>query len=239
MTENKSKNNHQDELDFSILLASSIHDMKNSLAMLLGSISQITAQCMPEGCSSHKELTKVQHEGQRVNRHLIQLLTLYRIRQDEYHLNVDEQYLEDFLEEVALENQELLELNGIEINVDCDERLLGYFDGELVRGVINTIINNAYQYTNTQIKLTANKLDGYTSISVMDDGPGYPDKMILESGYTETEKNEVSFSSGSTGLGLYFSKVVADIHNEGTRRGYIHLSNDGINGGGKFTLYLP
>lgn len=239
MTKEKSNDNHQDELDFSILLASSIHDMKNSLAMLLGSISQISAQCMPEGCSSHKELTKVQHEGQRVNRHLIQLLTLYRIRQDEYCLNVDEQYLEDFLEEIVLENQELLALNSIEINVNCDENLSGYFDAELVRGVINTIINNAYQYTNTRIKLTAEKSDGYTAISVKDDGPGYPDKMILESGETETEKSEVSFSSGSTGLGLYFSKVVADVHNNGNRRGYIHLSNDGINGGGKFTLYLP
>lgn len=240
MTDITSLDESGEELDFSTLLASSIHDMKNSLAMLLGSVSEVTHQCMPNnGCSSHKELIKIQHQGQRVNRYLIQLLILYRLEQQEYCLNVNEQYISDFFAEIMLENEELLALNGIKLSSNCDDMLAGYFDLELVRGVINTIINNAYQYSKDEIRLVAKQQDGYLMISVQDNGKGYPPKMLTETGGDDAGQRGVSFYSGSTGLGLYFSKKVAEIHLQGQRKGYIELSNDGIDGGGNFSIYLP
>ena len=239
MVDNESIVENSDDLDFSTLLASSIHDMKNSLAMLLGSVSEVSQTCMPKGCSSNKELIKIQHQGQRVNRYLIQLLILYRMEQQEYCLNVNEHYLTDFLEEIMLENYELLELNDIELTADCDEMLVGYFDAELMRGVINTIINNAYQYSKNQIKLVAKQENDYLMISVLDNGGGYPPKMLSANGDSDTDKNPVSFYSGSTGLGLYFSKKVAEFHTEGSRKGYIEISNNGIDGGGNFSIFIP
>lgn len=228
-----------EEIDFSILLASSIHDMKNSLAMLLGSLSEISQNCGPERCRSHQQLTKIQDQGQRVNQNLIQLLTLYRINKNQYCLNDNEHYLTDFLQEIVLENQELLGNNGITISMDCSDRLVGYFDSELLRGVLNTIINNAHQYTKDKISLSASEVDGYLAISVLDNGPGYPAEMLEAEASVNTQKNPVNFTSGNTGLGLYFSRKVAAIHKNGDKTGYTTIENDEATGGGKFTIYLP
>lgn len=227
------------EIDFSILLASSIHDMKNSLAILLGSLSEITHQCGPESCRSHSDLLKIQDQGQRVNQNLIQLLALYRINQNQYCLNVNEQYLADFFSEIILGNQEVLDNSGISISVECEDNLSGYFDAELMRGVINTIINNAHQYTKDKIILSATNDQGYLAITVEDNGPGYPASMLEPEVVDNTEINPVSFSTGSTGLGLYFSNRVAAIHKNSGKHGYTKISNDEKTGGGKFTIYLP
>lgn len=49
----------------------------------------------------------------------------------------------------------------------------------------------------------------------------------------------VSFNTGSTGLGLYFSSIVAKMHKNQGRTGDILLENGGKFGGGCFVLRLP
>jgi hypothetical protein len=49
----------------------------------------------------------------------------------------------------------------------------------------------------------------------------------------------VDFRTGSTGLGLLFASTIARMHSHRDRAGYITTTNDGIDGGGRFTLYLP
>jgi len=227
------------EIDFSILLASSIHDMKNSLALLLGSLSEISLQCGPKSCASHPDLLKIQDQGQRVNQNLIQLLALYRINQNQYCLNVNEQYMGDFLAEIVSANQPVLESSGISISVQCEDSLSGYFDVELMRGVINTIINNAHQYTKDKIILSACNDEGYLAITVEDNGPGYPLSMLAAEATDNTDVNPLSFSTSSTGLGLYFSNRVAEIHKNSDKHGYTKKGKNELTGGGKFTIYLP
>jgi len=49
----------------------------------------------------------------------------------------------------------------------------------------------------------------------------------------------IDYKSGSTGLGLYFAGQIAHMHENKGRRGFIKTNNDGMNGGGKFAIYLP
>lgn len=224
-----------DTIDFSTILASSVHDMKNSLAMLLGSLAEVTQQCEPNVCPVQQKLLKIHHEGQRVNRDLIQLLTLYRIGNDQYFLNVDEQMMDEFLQDIALENEEMLCSYGIRLEVECEAELSGFFDHELVSGVINTVIHNAYQYTRDTIRLSIRQTGDYRLITVEDNGLGYPAHMLS----TAPPQGGVSFTRGSTGLGLYFAAQVARLHESRGHRGYTRISNTGIDQGGCFSLYLP
>lgn len=229
-------NSDATELDFSLVLASSVHDMKNSITMLLGSLDDISQQCKPGHCQSHAKLVLMQHEGQRLTRHLVQLLTLYRLDTSQYFLNISENYLREIFEEIALENEPLLNTQGIKIEIDCDEDISGYFDKELIGSVINTIINNAYRYAKCTIKLSATQENGYLLLSIEDDGPGYPPHMLLP---FCSENTPVNFSSGGTGLGLYFAHRVARFHQNCGKHGYTETSNTGISNGGRFSLYLP
>ena len=223
-------------LEFSTVLASSVHDMKNSLSMLLGTLDDITMRCGGTECPSSQKFAQLQYEGQRVNNHLIQLLAIYKIENAMYSPIVDEHPMQDFLEESALQSEALLSPKGIAVECDCDPDLIAFFDREMVAGVVNNVVNNAYRYSKDKIRLSASQRDGYVQISIEDNGNGYPENMLCEH---SDQLTGINFKSGSTGLGLYFSSLVAKMHKNKGRQGYIACSNDGIDGGGKFSIFLP
>jgi len=227
---------NNDEADFSAIIASSVHDMKNSLCMLLGALDEIMTRCESTTCPSFEGFSHVRYEGNRVNNSLIQLLSLYRIGNGQYSLNLSENDVEECIEECFLESEGLLALKGIESNMNCDDELLWYFDRNLIIGMLNSVINNSYKYTKSIINLNAFIEDGYLVIAVEDDGDGYPDAMLHED---EEHVPEIDYKSGSTGLGLYFAGQIAHMHENKGRRGFIKTNNEGINGGGKFAIYLP
>lgn len=224
------------EATFSAIIASSVHDMKNSLGMLLGALDEIMSRCEPNQCPSFDGFSHLRYEGNRVNHSLMQLLSLYRISNDQYSLNETHNDVEECLEECFLESQGLLELKGIQTELDCDEELLWYFDRNLIVGMLNSVINNSYKYTKSIIKISAYVKDGYLAISVADDGNGYPESMLHEA---NQQTHAIDYKTGSTGLGLYFSSCIAKLHEHKDKQGYITTTNDGISGGGNFTIYLP
>ncbi len=232
--------NNIEKLDFSTILASSVHDMKNSLAMLLGSLSDISSECQARSCSIKSTLSRIQHEGQRVNHDLIQLLTLYKIDKSQYYLNIEEINIYDYLEEISLEYKYIFNDRGIDISLQCDETLYGFFDADLVSGVLKTIINNAYQYTNDKILISAESIDGFIKLTITDNGKGYPPHMLFDQAIHKTASH---FGSGSTGLGLYFSSQVAGLHRNKKKYGYIRITNTTNSNvalkGGCFSIFLP
>jgi signal transduction histidine kinase len=223
-------------MDFSSVLASSVHDMKNSLSMLLGTLDDIVMQCGNKDCASTPKFAQLQYEGQRVNNHLIQLLAIYRIENATYTPHITEHSLADFLEESALLSETLLAPKGISIECVCKTDLTGFFDREMVAGVVNNVVNNAYRYSKDRIRLSAQQSGDFVEISIEDNGRGYPANMLCAH---SDQLKEINFKSGSTGLGLYFSSLVAKIHKSKGRQGYIACSNGGIEGGGKFSIFLP
>jgi len=222
--------------DFNIILANSVHDMKNSVGMLLAALDEIDSRCGPDNCSSREQFSQLRYEGKRLSSNLVQVLTLYRINESRYSPNIMENDASDVLEECLLDNEGLLALKGIDIDMDCDEDLQGFFDHDLVSGLISSVINNAYKYANRRIQIGAQREGDYLALYVEDDGNGFPDFMLLEGGQ---DSPAISFRSGSTGLGLYFASTIAALHRHEGRQGFISTRNNGIDGGGRFTLYLP
>ena len=223
-------------IDFEASLASTTHDMKNSLSMMLNVIDEIVDNCGPDNCSSHKQLLQMQYEAKRVNNNLVQLLTLYKMDKNQLSINISLYPVSELLGETILQNRTLLDYKGIEIFSECPDDLSWFFDRDLISGVINNVLNNAFRYAKDKITLRASEKDGCLVISIEDNGEGYPDSMI-ESG-NQTSKG-VSFKTGSTGLGLYFASVIAMVHKNKGREGSIALSNGGEYGGGCFTITLP
>ncbi len=225
-----------DGMDFSTIIASSVHDMKNSLSMLLSTLDEVGMTCGGAACQSTDKFSQLQYEGQRLNNNLIQLLSIYKIENAQYNANIAEYGVADFLEECAVQYETLLAPKGISIEFQSSPDLVGYFDRELIGGVINNVVNNAYRYSKDRIRLTAAEQDGYVVISVEDNGRGYPPHMLCDDA---TQLGAINFRNGSTGLGLYFAALVAKLHRNKDKVGRIRYSNDGIDGGGRFTIWLP
>jgi len=222
-------------VNFNTIMASSVHDMKNSLSIILNT-AETLANDDSLSKTQHKSLDLLHIEGGRLNNSFIQLLALYRIENKQYSLNIDSHNVYDCLEEAMFENETLLAHHNIELEIQSDQELEWFFDRALTLGIINTIINNALRHANNKIVLAASEDATGLVINILDDGTGYPDQILNRD---DDEQSELSFNSGNTGLGLHFSKVVAEMHHKCEQRGHIELSNDGINGGGKFSIHLP
>ncbi|MEE8059269.1 MAG: HAMP domain-containing sensor histidine kinase, partial [Pseudomonadales bacterium] len=137
-------------------------------------------------------------------------------------------------EQVA--SQDLLfEVNNIKVTIDCDLDLTGYFDENLIAGVVSNILVNCAKYTKNKIKLSAKQQGQYLQITITDNGSGYPQNII---DHISNDNRSIDFNSGSTNLGLYFSQQIATIHRCKDRSGSIELSNL-TDGGGCFKLMIP
>jgi len=225
----------KENINFNTIMASSVHDMKNSLSIILDT-AETLANDDSLSKTQHQSLDLLHIEGERLNNSFIQLLALYRIENNQYSLNIDSHNVYDCLEEAMLENETLLAHHNIELEIQCDQELEWFFDRAMTLGIINTIINNALRHTNNIIALMANTDETGIVISILDNGTGYPDQILNRD---DDEQSELSFNSGNTGLGLHFAKIVAEMHIKGDQCGHIELSNDGINCGGKFSIHLP
>lgn len=221
-------------IDFSMVLASAVHDMKNSLGMLLNSLDELRTE-HTDSFHNSKRFNTLQYEAERMHNDLVQLLGIYRLGERNLSAHVEEHYVPDFLREHMARHTPLLEGLGIEASIEASD-ITGFFDVDLLTGVLNNTINNALRYTRSRIRLTARSHQGFLVLGVEDDGEGYPESM-QRSGTLSFKS--LDFNSGSTSLGLFFASSVAQLHQEGDRSGSIKLHNGGELGGGVFEIWLP
>ena len=229
-------------LDLSTFLLSSIHDMKNSMGVMTAYLKDALALRgggleQGESLETARENTaQALYEAQRVTDHLVQILALYKIDQSFYPFDPQEHPLADLAREALARVADLAELRGVRLDAICPEDLYGWYDDDLVFGVVVQALHNALRYSRSRARLSIRAQAAGVRIRVEDDGPGYPD-FLLAQGDGRTQG--INFETSSTGLGLYFAGVVAGMHKGSGNTGRIHLENCGELGGGCFTLDLP
>lgn len=227
---------NKNHIDFATVLASSVHDMKNSVGMLLASIEAILQHSPPEDATQAKNFSTLHYEASRINGELIQLLTLYRMDSEFLPVRIDQHYVVDVLEEQIARNFSLYETSGVHVDMVCDENLHWYYDVDLVGGVLHNIIVNCIRYTRSRLVVSAEIIDDLLCISIADDGRGYPKNMLSNPSHLV---EDAQFSKGATHLGLYFANVIAELHVQNNRHGFIQLENGGPLNGGVFQLFIP
>jgi signal transduction histidine kinase len=227
-----------DDISFTDLIASSIHDMKNSLNLQVSALERIAGQCRETGDSAmFQDLGRVIYQANRMNLNLVELLSLYKLSKAIYPMDVSEQSVAEVVQEAVQQNQSMMEFKGIVVTQDCAPDCYWYMDRELVKGVLVNALNNAYQYTHDKIHVCAAIRGERLELRVEDNGPGYPARMLVS--HDVTAQQGVHFDTGSTGLGFYFSNQVARLHKNREQRGTLAIENGGSLGGGCFVLSLP
>lgn len=222
--------------DISVFLASSVHDMKNSISILIGGLERVLEQVSPESFPAYREVAHLVYESKRINSNLIQLLTIYKVGQHLYPFDPLPQSISDFAAIIFSQQETLLQSKGIALEMDYDETLYWQFDEALVGGVIGHAINNAIHYTRDKVRLSIREFNEMLELRVEDNGSGFPASMVQEG---IAAMHGTDFQGGSTGLGLYFSAMAAKLHSRKGRVGNICLENGGAYNGGCFVLHLP
>lgn len=223
---------------FETVLASTVHDMKNSLSLVLAQLDQIAA--LIEDNDDHKVVSTLRYESSRINLSLMQMLALYKLDNDQLNLRTVEVELIEFIEDCVASHIPLAKNSNIELEIDCDEFLVWFFDPDMVSIAINNIIGNSIRYTQSKVKISVSEtqIDSHKGITIeiSDDGDGYPEMMLIE---PENYIKTINHSTGSTGLGLFFSATIASMHQKNGFHGRISLDNKNPWNGGRFQLFLP
>lgn len=225
-----------DRIDFSVILASTVHDTKNSLSLLMQSLDELIADAVVTTPEQTRRFAVIHYEATRVNNDLIQMLALYKLNQAQLPLNLNMHPLLDFLEDQMLRYATLLDTRNIGYDIDCDDTLSWVFDADLVAGILNNVITNTLRYTRDHVSVSARQEGKQLVLEIADNGKGYPASMIEQQG---NYLKSISFATGSTGLGLHFATEIARLHTKEGVAGHIQLDNGGRLGGGIFRLYLP
>lgn len=222
-------------IDFSTVLASSVHDMKNSLCLLIQSIENLSSQFTEQQAES-KEIAQILYEASRLNSNLLQMLSLYRARKDALPINIEEWYLDDLIDELIAKNTLYIKNKQLDIELDIEQDLAWYFDNDLVANLLNDVFVNAMRYCKNKILITAHQSKQGLEISICDDGTGYPEHMLISS---NTIPKDLDLNTSRTGLGIYFAELIASSHQQGDQSGSISLQNGGALNGSVFRLVLP
>ena len=224
-----------------LFLASTVHDMKNSISVLSGTLETLLVNAAPQTESAYPQMSHMLYQTKRLNDNLIQLLALYKqVGKPEYPFDIQPLEMGSLVEQVVAASRVLLKAKGITLEADFDPALIWHFDEDLIIGVLGHAINNAINYTNDKIRISIANVDHALEIRVEDNGRGNPAAM-LEAGVSAMHGASagVNFLTNSTGLGLYFSSEVAKMHKHRERSGSLRLENGGAYGGGCFVLRLP
>lgn len=154
--------------------------------------------------------------------------------------------------ETSLENLSFLikfttrELGGLAktrnqiIKLNIHENLLTRFEKERIHEVLSNLISNAIKYTPPygMITISSEIREGFYIVSVKDNGIGFTEeekkKVFKQFGKIEHYGKGSYLSTGGTGLGLYISKKIIELHG-----GKIWMESDGRNKGSTFYISLP
>jgi two-component system sensor histidine kinase SenX3 len=224
-----------------LFLASTAHDMKNSISVLSGTLERLLDGAAHRQDPAYPQMAHMLYQTRRLNDNLMQLLALYKqVGKPGYPFDIQQIEIGNLVDQVVGLERVLLESRGVALELDYDPHLIWHVDEDLIAGVVAHAINNAIHYTRDKVRLAIAQVDGCLEIRVEDNGAGYPATM-LDAGAAAMSgvASGVDFMTNSTGLGLYFSSEVAKMHRHRGRQGSLRLENGGAYGGGCFILSLP
>lgn len=228
-------------MDNSTFVAAAAHDMKNSVSVIAAYLEDALARMAVTDAgppsAAAQSTAQALYETQRVNGNLVQLMALFKIEEGMYPFEPAHVALDEFAAEMLGRVAPLATLKGLDLQCHAQPDLHDWvFDHDLIGSVVIQALFSAVRYAAHAVRLTLRASDGRLEIEVADDGRGFPDFMLAQ-GFPS--RQGIDTRTGSTGLGLYFSRVAASLHRHGDATGSTQLANGGELGGSRFIVQLP
>ena len=108
--------------DMANFLASSVHDMKNSVSILIGGLEKTLASVDAASFPSYDGLVQMNHEAKRMNDKLVQLLALYKLGQNLYPFDPQFLSLQEYMQTIAAQNNDALKFQGIKLDIQISHQ---------------------------------------------------------------------------------------------------------------------
>ncbi len=223
------------KLDFVSMAA---HELRTPLTAIRGYASILQQQKQDLLDVVGKEmLRKLIITGENLSNLIDNLLSVSRIERNMFSLDKKPVKVDMLITNVVdtLKNQTTMKKQQLNIKVPGDLPEIMADPFRITQVILNLAANASnYTFENGSITIEAQKKDGFIQVSVTDSGQGIP-KEALSKLFTKFFRVSGTLEQGSkgTGLGLYISKSIIEMHN-----GKIWVESE-VGKGSIFTFELP
>lgn len=195
------------------------HELRTPLTIIKGfAETLIDDEATLEPKVRQRFTEKILNNAERLHVLVEDLLTLSRLESRPDQIETVEQPLAPLLQEVAENYRSRLDPSTQRIEVQVDEAVGNVsFDRYRMHQVLDNFIENVFRYapefTRIRLEVVAEPEAGMVRCSVIDDGPGIPEKDLphLFERFYRVDKGR-SRETGGTGLGLSIVKHIVLLH---------------------------
>lgn len=219
-----------------------VHEIRTPLMLISLPLEQLTASLKNdvEQVAKSKNMVfirSMQHNIDYLLGITNQLLDFRKVENNsDVKLNIVQYNISSSMRKICQRFDEPLRIQNLELIIDFpEEDVIIAADADKIDRILMNLVGNAMKYASHKIMLRLSMIgNDMVEIKVGDDGPGVPkvEREKIFDTYYQIGNDNVATSLG-TGLGLAYSKLVAEAH-----KGYVAAGESEF-GGALFTLMLP
>lgn len=191
------------------------HDLQTPVTSIMGYSKLLYTDENIEEEKKRTYLSYIYNKSIRVDYLIKNLLVYAKLENPTYFMNKRNYDVTSFIRETVILHYHEIEKKDMEIELNLpEEKMMAHIDYyELERALGNLIINAIkYNPPNTKITITLERTEDNMIIFLEDNGVGISDNHLKGIFNEFTREDESRNSEGGSGLGLYISKKIVELH---------------------------
>ena len=209
--------------------------MRTPLTTINGLLEGLEYDVIPES-QRLRSIQLMRKETKRLIRLVNENLDYENIRSNRIMLNKHTLPVSEILDEIKEQMTTIAESSNNTLQIDSLEGLTVYADYDRFKQILVNLIKNAIQFTeNGTIKVSGQKTDKGTRISIQDTGIGMTEEQMknIWDRYYKADVSRTNTRYGESGLGLSIVQQLAELHQA-------HLTVESqLNKGTTFAIEFP
>ena len=212
------------------------HDLKTPIAKIQALTERLTREAQSLSPAQKDILASIQRSNEELTQYILSILNFQRIESQQLTPNLKSHDINLIIEDVVKRLEPLATDRGIILQTQLEPMFPVDLDEQLIKQVLNNLIENAIKYNSTGVQVTIHSVDlgEMVEVTVADNGVGIAAGQMthLFKKFSRAQKLTSERVKG-TGLGLYLAKYFIELHG-----GTIDVQSQPSQGT-KFSFRLP
>ena len=214
------------------------HEFRTPLTMIAGPVGQL-AKSESLDSADRNLLTIAQRSIQRMFKLVNQLMDFNKLENDTLRLSVEQFDVVKLMNEICDTFEFNAREKGVTLNrYGMEDQLLAWTDGDKLEKILSNLLSNALKFTPSggKIDVSLDVVGDAVKVCVADTGKGIPENQLenIFKRYYQLDNQTKAFKNWGTGIGLYYSRRLAELHH-----GSLTAGNRTEGQGAVFTYVYP
>lgn len=222
------------------LIMQASHEFKTPLSSIYAASQFLLTHLKDQFSKKSSELIEIIYKESRKLKQLIEnLLDLSRVESGKLTLELKKENLVEIIKDCCTDLKDWIDKKNLKITCELPSEVIIKVDKVRIEQVIINLISNAIKYTPKRgnIYISLEEKEGWLELSIKDTGVGLTknEKELLFQKFGKIERlnNGLDIDLEGSGLGLYISKEIIELHH-----GKIFVRSFGRNKGSTFIIRL-